>query len=44
MGRAITLLAQGTAFVGGLALLVLILMTTVSVAGREIGVGEITGN
>ena len=44
MRRAITLLAQATAVIGGLVLLALILMTTISVAGREIGLGEINGN
>ncbi|MGJ8545857.1 MAG: TRAP transporter small permease [Sulfitobacter sp.] len=36
-------LARLTALVGGLVLLFLVLMTTVSVLGREVGVGEITG-
>jgi TRAP-type C4-dicarboxylate transport system permease small subunit len=44
MRRAITALAQGTALLGGFVLLALILMTTVSVAGREVGLGEINGN
>lgn len=44
MGRVIELLAQATALIGGLVLMVLILMTTFSVAGREVGIGEINGN
>lgn len=44
MGRVIVGLAKLTAVIGGLVLLGLILMTTVSVAGREIGIGEINGN
>lgn len=44
MGRVITLLAQATAVIGGFVLLGLILMTTLSIVGREIGLGEINGN
>lgn len=44
MHRLIQSLAHFTALIGGLVLLGLILMTTFSVLGRSVGVGEITGN
>ena len=37
-------LARLTALVGGLVLLALVAMTTLSILGRGIGLGEITGN
>ena len=44
MGRFVTWLARTVAVIGGLVLLFIIIMTFVSVAGREIGLGEINGN
>lgn len=44
MRRVITGLAQATAVIGGFVLIAIILMTTISVAGREVGLGEINGN
>ena len=44
MHRLIHSLARLTALAGGLVLLVLIVMTTLSIVGRSVGVGEITGN
>jgi len=40
----VRLLARWTALIGGLVLLVLIAMTTLSVGGRTLGLGEITGS
>lgn len=44
MRRVMTLVSQGMALIGGLGLLAIIAMTCVSVVGREVGLGEITGN
>ena len=44
MHRLIQSLARLTALAGGLVLLALIVMTTTSVTGRIVGLGEITGN
>lgn len=44
MHRFIRFLAHGAALIGGLVLVALVVMTTMSIAGRSIGVGEITGN
>lgn len=43
MGRLVTGLARATAVVGGLVLLGIILMTTASISGRMVGLGEING-
>lgn len=43
MHRPIQSLARITALLGGLVLLALVLMTTVSILGRSAGLGEITG-
>ncbi|WP_299963186.1 TRAP transporter small permease [uncultured Roseobacter sp.] len=44
MHQAVTFLARATAVIGGLVLLALVLLTTVSTLGRELGPGEINGN
>ena len=44
MHRLIQSLARITALLGGLVLVVLVIMTTLSVTGRSVGLGEITGN
>ncbi len=44
MHRFIQMLARLTALLGGLVLLGLVIMTTLSVAGRSVSLGEITGN
>ncbi|MEP4196549.1 MAG: TRAP transporter small permease [Aliishimia sp.] len=44
MGRLVTGLAHMSAMIGGLVLLAIILMTTTSIAGRMVGLGEINGN
>lgn len=43
MHRLIQSLARLTALIGGLMLIALVSMTTLSILGRSIGVGEITG-
>jgi len=37
-------LAHAMAVIGGLVLLAIVIMTCLSIAGREVGLGEITGN
>ena len=44
MYRVMSGLAHGIAVIGGLVLLAIIIMTCVSLLGRETGLGEITGN
>lgn len=44
MTRAVTGLARVMAIIGGTVLLGIIIMTCISIAGREVGMGEITGN
>lgn len=44
MQRLITGVSQGMALIGGLVLLGIVVMTCLSVVGREVGLGEITGN
>ena len=44
MHRLIQSLARTTALLGGLVLLTLVIMTTLSILGRTSGLGEITGN
>lgn len=43
MQRAMTALAHGAALVGGAVLIIIILLTCVSIAGRVVGLGEIRG-
>ncbi|WP_300058901.1 TRAP transporter small permease [uncultured Roseobacter sp.] len=44
MHQAVQLLARGTAIIGGLVLVGLVALTTVSTAGRELGLGEVNGS
>jgi TRAP-type C4-dicarboxylate transport system permease small subunit len=39
-----TWIAKAAALIGGFVLLAIIIMTSASIAGRQLGVGEITGN
>ena len=44
MQRIMSAMAHGLATIGGLVLAAIVVMTCLSVIGREIGIGEITGN
>lgn len=44
MRAVVEFLARGVAIVGGVVLVLIVAMTCISVTGREIGLGEITGN
>lgn len=44
MHAAMKLLARSTAIIGGLVLVGLIMITTVSIIGRSLNIGEITGS
>lgn len=44
MHQVVQALARGTAIVGGLVLVGLVVLTTVSTIGRELGVGEVNGS
>ena len=44
MQHVMTALARGMAVIGGLVLLAIIVMTCLSIGGRSLGIGEITGN
>lgn len=44
MFKIASFMAYAVALIGGVVLLGIVIMTCISIAGREIGVGEITGN
>jgi len=44
MQRVMSGVAHTMAVIGGLVLLAIVVMTCLSIAGREVGLGEITGN
>ncbi|MEP2640344.1 TRAP transporter small permease [Roseobacter sp.] len=44
MHNVVQLLARATAIVGGFVLVGLVILTTVSTAGRELGIGEVNGS
>ena len=44
MQRVMSGVAHTMAVIGGLVLLAIVIMTCLSIAGREVGLGEITGN
>lgn len=44
MHQAVQTLARVTAIIGGLVLVGLVILTTLSTAGRELGIGEVNGS